>query len=363
MIGLETLLAADEPVDEEAVRLADEREQARRDRRLRARRRAARPSSPSAATRSATPRDGPGARAIRDRRPVSGGRAVAKLRSAAQIVYGRNPVREALRGRRRVLSAGRGTRVWARARRRAGRPCDGRAAPSSTGSAGSPDHQGVVVRGRALSATSTPRTCSTPRTRWWSRSTRCRTRRTSAPICRAAECAGATGVVMPERRVGRGHAGRLPGVRRRRRAPADRAGAEPRRLPARRPTDRGAWVYGAEAGADDRLHRARLLGPRRCSCSASEGDGPAAARAGGLRPAGLAPAARADRRRSTSRPPRRCCCTRRSRGGAQADAARLDGDTSSRRPLDKSPELRRIAAQPKAGLEVEALEARRLEAP
>ena len=39
-------------------------------------------------------------------------------------------------------------------------------------------------------------------------------------ICRSAESAGATGVVIPSRRVGRDHPGHLQGVRRRRRASA-----------------------------------------------------------------------------------------------------------------------------------------------
>ena len=52
-------------------------------------------------------------------------------------------------------------------------------------------------------------------------------------VCRTAECAGATGVILPERRSAEVTAGGLQGVGRGGRAPRDRAGAQPGRLPRR----------------------------------------------------------------------------------------------------------------------------------
>ena len=101
-------------------------------------------------------------------------------------------------------------------------------------------------------------------------------------VCRSAECAGATGVVMPERRaaevtpaVCRASAGaveHLPVARVRNLADflgAGQAGA-------------GAWVYGAEAGAPGAYTDAGLTGPRRARAGLG-GHGAAAARPGGLR--------------------------------------------------------------------------------
>ena len=198
------------------------------------------------------------------------------LRSArAVIVYGRNPVREAIRGPRAVM------RVWATKNARARAVAGRRRAP-------------VADRGRAprrSSAAAAPR-----------RTRACAPR--SAPfryadadaaaaplpeplivaldqvqdpqnlgaICRTAECAGATGVVLPERRsaevtpaVCKASAGaveHLPVARVRNLADflADAKAA-------------GLWCYGADADGRRRLRRRRLLGRRRCWCSAPRGGG------------------------------------------------------------------------------------------
>lgn len=149
------------------------------------------------------------------------------------VVYGRNPVREAQRGRRRVH------RVWSSKDTSAG---------ELTRLAGSPDHQGVVaevdpypyadpgamLRGPealvvALDQVQDPHNLGA--------------------ICRSAEAAGAAGVVIPERRaapvtpaVAKASAGaveHLPVARVRNLA--DWLGAA---------RGDGAWIYGADEDAE-----------------------------------------------------------------------------------------------------------------
>jgi 23S rRNA (guanosine2251-2'-O)-methyltransferase len=159
------------------------------------------------------------------------------------ILYGRNPVREALRGRRRVL------RVWTAAHE------DWLASESVTRASpaelealcGSPDHQGVCAEAEpypyardddllaaddalvvVLDQVQDPHNLGA--------------------VCRVAEAAGAAGVVIPERRAAEvtpavckasaGAVEHLPVARVRN--IADWLGAA---------KEAGAWVYGAEAGA------------------------------------------------------------------------------------------------------------------
>ena len=105
-------------------------------------------------------------------------------------------------------------------------------------------------------------------------------------VCRSAECAGATGVVIPERRA----AEVTPAVCR------ASAGAVEHLDVARvrnladylaQAKQAGAWVYGAEAGAARALHRRRLDGPGRDRAGLG-GRRDQAARPGGLRRAGRA---------------------------------------------------------------------------
>jgi 23S rRNA (guanosine2251-2'-O)-methyltransferase len=180
---------------------------------------------------------------------LSGGRkSRAGGADSRPVVYGRNPVREALRGRRRVL------RCFV-----AGSGAEGLEFPAGVGIetvapeeleriAGSPDHQGVVCEVEpypyadalellgdeqalvvALDQLQDPQNLGA--------------------VIRSAECAGASGVVIPERRsaevtpaVSKASAGaveHLPVARVRNLADYL---AEAR--------ERGAWVYGAEQGAE-----------------------------------------------------------------------------------------------------------------
>lgn len=116
------------------------------------------------------------------------------------IVYGRNPVREALRGPRDVRQ------IWAtkNAAREpwlavAGRRVALSAAEEIERRCGSPSHQGVCaevsafryVTGAELLAAPTPLIVALDQVQ---------DPQNLGSICRSAECAGATGVVLPERR-------------------------------------------------------------------------------------------------------------------------------------------------------------------
>ena len=114
------------------------------------------------------------------------------------IIYGRNPVREAIRGPRRVLG------VWATpaARREpwlAGQPLALASAIEIERRCGSPEHQGVCAEvsafhyadPQALLALSQPLIVVLDQVQ---------DPQNLGAICRTAECAGAAGVVLPERR-------------------------------------------------------------------------------------------------------------------------------------------------------------------
>lgn len=114
------------------------------------------------------------------------------------IVYGRNPVREALRGSRRV------TRVWA-TKNAAREPWLEQApliasAPEIEERCGSPDHQGMCAEVEAYRYAPAERLLSTPEPLLVALD-QVQDPRNLGAICRTAECAGATGVVVPERRA------------------------------------------------------------------------------------------------------------------------------------------------------------------
>jgi 23S rRNA (guanosine2251-2'-O)-methyltransferase len=164
------------------------------------------------------------------------------------ILYGRNAVREALRGRRQV------TRVWteedrvAEEARAAGIPVERADAGSLEARCGSPDHQGVICEAApypysdpsSLLAGDQPLVIALDQVQ---------DPQNLGAVCRSAEGAGATGVVIPERRaaeitpaVCRASAGAVEHLRVARvRNLADFLGEAKRA---------GAWVYGAAAEAE-----------------------------------------------------------------------------------------------------------------
>jgi 23S rRNA (guanosine2251-2'-O)-methyltransferase len=160
------------------------------------------------------------------------------------VVYGRNPVREALRGRRRVhavwASRQAGDEPWLR--EAAARPADDEEIERICGS---PDHQGVCAEvdhypyadaADLLLADDALVVCLD----------QVQDPRNLGAVCRVAECAGAAGVVIPERRAAEvtpaackasaGAVEHLP-VARVRNVADFLADAK----------ERGAWVYGADA--------------------------------------------------------------------------------------------------------------------
>ncbi len=150
----------------------------------------------------------------------------------AEVIYGRRPVAEAKRGRRRVR------RVWTTA---------DLPANELTRLAGSPDHQGVVAEVDAYPYTEAGLLLKPPDGLIVALD-QVQDPRNLGALCRSAEAAGATGVVIPERRsVG------VTAV-----ACKASAGAVEHLPVARVPNladwlrnakDAGAWVYGAQAGA------------------------------------------------------------------------------------------------------------------
>ena len=223
-LGLEALLEVEEEAPEELQRLAAERDEAR------------------------AARDFARADEIRDQLAEAGWEIRdtpegARLVRASVIVYGRNAVREALRGRRRVqrifATERAAQEVWLggvgdRDRRGVGaRGALRLARPPGAVRRGGP----VPVRGRRLAAR--------PRRR-----ARARPRRDPGPAQPRRDRAGGRERRLRRHRAaraarGRGHAGRLPGVRRRGGAPADRARSQHLRLArARRRSARASGCTG-----------------------------------------------------------------------------------------------------------------------
>ena len=233
-----------------------ERRPARDARRARARepaRGATRPRSPAAVLELRDARErARGDAGLRRGRPPARRAARARLggprrrrrpRAAAApvIVYGRNPVREALRGRRAVR------RVWATENAVARAVAGGLRRPGHRGHgaeeieqrAGSPAHQGVCAevspyplrrRRRAAAPSPTPLIVALDQVQ---------DPQNLGAICRTAECAGADRRRDARAPLGRGHRRGVQGLGGCRRAPAGRPGPQPGRLPRRRQGARG----------------------------------------------------------------------------------------------------------------------------
>jgi 23S rRNA (guanosine2251-2'-O)-methyltransferase len=169
----------------------------------------------------------------------------------SDLVYGRNPVREAMRGKRRVFE------VWATDAAGAGLAAGAvgpEAHPVTLVSAddldricGSPDHQGMAcalerypyVDATALLDSEDALVMVLDQVQ---------DPQNLGAICRVAECAGAAGVVIPDRRA----AQVTPAVCRASAGAVEHLAVARVRNVADFLTDakgRGAWIYGAEAGA------------------------------------------------------------------------------------------------------------------
>jgi 23S rRNA (guanosine2251-2'-O)-methyltransferase len=163
--------------------------------------------------------------------------------TGSEIVYGRRPVAEAKRGRRRVR------RVWTSA---------DLSASELTRLAGSPDHQGVVAEVDPYPYAAPDGLLSEPQALVLALD-QVQDPRNLGAVCRSAEAAGAAGVVIPERRAAAvtavackaaaGAVEHLPVARVRNLA--DWLG---------RAKELGAWVYGAEARSASPYDRADLTG-------------------------------------------------------------------------------------------------------
>jgi 23S rRNA (guanosine2251-2'-O)-methyltransferase len=173
---------------------------------------------------------------------VSASRSAATA-SGAEIVYGRRPVAEAKRGRRRVR------RVWT---------ATDLAASELTRLAGSPDHQGVVAEVDPYPYAEPGSLFERPDALVVALD-QVQDPRNLGAVCRSAEAAGASGVVIPSRR-----AAAVTAVT----CKASAGAVE--HLPVARVSnladwlaqakEAGAWVYGAEVGAAAPYTRADLTG-------------------------------------------------------------------------------------------------------
>ena len=180
--------------------------------------------------------------------------AVAEGRA---IVYGRNPVREAGRGRRRLhraWAADGGTPVVP-----AGVPLEEAAPDELTRLAASPDHQGIVAEVDAYPYAD-PATMLAEEEALVIALDQVQDPGNLGAICRTAEVAGASGVVIPARRA----AAVTPAV-----CKASAGAVE--HLSLARVTNlvtwleqakqQGAWIHGAQAGADAAYLDVDLSGP------------------------------------------------------------------------------------------------------
>ena len=162
---------------------------------------------------------------------------------AADVVYGRNPVREAQRGRRRVR------RIWT---------AEDTDAAELTRRAGSPDHQGIVAEVDPYPYADPTALLRDPEALVIALD-QVQDPRNLGAICRSAEAAGAAGVVIPERRAAsitaaacKASAGAVEHIDVARvRNLADWLGAA---------REAGAWVYGADAEAESAYQTLALSG-------------------------------------------------------------------------------------------------------
>jgi 23S rRNA (guanosine2251-2'-O)-methyltransferase len=168
---------------------------------------------------------------------------VPKNRGSTEIVFGRRPVAEAQRGRRRVH------RVWT---------SDDLSAHELTRLAGSPDHQGMVAEVDPYPYADPREVLERPDVLVVALD-QVQDPRNLGAVCRSAEAAGAAGLVIPSRR-----SAAVTAV-----ACKASAGAVEHLPVARVPNladwlgtakEAGAWVYGAESGADTTHTDADLTG-------------------------------------------------------------------------------------------------------
>jgi 23S rRNA (guanosine2251-2'-O)-methyltransferase len=168
---------------------------------------------------------------------------VPKNRGSTEIVFGRRPVAEAQRGRRRVH------RVWT---------SDDLPAHELTRLAGSPDHQGMVAEVDPYPYADPREVLERPDVLVVALD-QVQDPRNLGAVCRSAEAAGAAGLVIPSRR-----SAAVTAV-----ACKASAGAVEHLPVARVPNladwlgtakEAGAWVYGAESGADTPYADADLTG-------------------------------------------------------------------------------------------------------
>jgi 23S rRNA (guanosine2251-2'-O)-methyltransferase len=168
---------------------------------------------------------------------------VARDRPRKEVIYGRRPVAEAQRGRRRVH------RVWT---------SEDLPAPELTRLAGSPDHQGVVAEVDPYPYADPRELLERPDALIVALD-QVQDPRNLGAVCRSAEAAGAAGVVVPSRR-----SAAVTAV-----ASKASAGAVEHLQVARVPNladwlaaakDAGAWIYGAESGAPTPYASADLTG-------------------------------------------------------------------------------------------------------
>lgn len=168
---------------------------------------------------------------------------MTKNRGSTEIVYGRRPVAEAQRGRRRVH------RVWT---------TDDLPVHELTRLAGSPDHQGTVAEVDPYPYADPREVLERPDVLVVALD-QVQDPRNLGAVCRSAEAAGAAGLVIPSRR-----SAAVTAV-----ACKASAGAVEHLPVARVPNladwlgtakEAGAWVYGAESGGDTAHTDADLTG-------------------------------------------------------------------------------------------------------
>ena len=178
-------------------------------------------------------------------------------RDGAEVVYGSRPVDEARRGRRRVR------RVWTT--RRPVRSA------SSLGLPGSPDHQGIVAEVDPYPYAD-PSALLDPPDALVVALDQVSDPHNLGAVCRSAEAAGASGVVIPERRSATVTAAVAKAS----------AGAVEHLAVARVPNladwlaqakEAGAWIYGAEAGRGHAVHEGRPDRDESCWSSGARGRG------------------------------------------------------------------------------------------
>ena len=163
----------------------------------------------------------------------------------ADVVYGRRPVAEAKRGPRRVLRV---------------HTADDTSPDDLTRIAGSPDHQGIVAEVDPYGYADADRLLDEPQPLIVALD-QVQDPHNLGAVCRSAEAAGATGVVIPERRavavtaaVCKTSAGAVEHL----------AVAKVANLAdwlERAKSREGLWVYGAAAEGEERYSSADLTGP------------------------------------------------------------------------------------------------------